>query len=206
MCEGLCLNQTRNGIDCSSSTRADNHIGPSQLTRCSVSELGLYCFRPEEASRAEDEFRAALFVIAEIHVIPARHHAAFALANSAHVHSEISVGDAELFASANVPSNLRAVNDVFAGQTGDIRARSANVFALDNRDTLPLPGKRPGSNRRSRAAAKNHQVEFFRLWVLRRLGALTAIHADFLFWAGGSLFAFIDFARSAADAPSSDSP
>jgi hypothetical protein len=47
---------------------------------------------------------------------------------------EISFGDAELFASAN---NLRAVNDVFAWRAGDVRARPADVFALDDCDVLP---------------------------------------------------------------------
>jgi hypothetical protein len=94
--------------------------------------------------------------------VPLRYHPAFALANSAHINGEVSVENAKLLASAKVRGNLRAMNNVLAGQTGDIRARSSNVFAFNNRDPLSLCSKRPRSNGRSRAAAKDHQIVIFR--------------------------------------------
>jgi len=50
---------------------------------------------------------------------------------------DISFRDAELFASAKARSNLRAVTDIFAWQAGDVRARSADVFAFNDCDALP---------------------------------------------------------------------
>jgi hypothetical protein len=60
--------------------------------------------------------------------------------------TDTSFGDAELFVSAKVRSNLRAVNDVFAWQAGDVRARLADVFAFDDYDALPALSKGPGSD------------------------------------------------------------
>src|SRR5262249_9346240 len=57
--------------------------------------------------------------------------------------------------------------------------------------------------------AEDHQIVCFRVGLLQRLGGrsvLRALHADVPFRATGSLLACIDFMRSAADAPSSDSP
>src|SRR5215510_13318273 len=146
VCMGLRLNKARNGFEDGACPCVDDHIGASELTRCAVRKCGLQSLGANEASGAEDEFRAARLVVVEIYVIPARYHLAFAFAHSPHVDGEISFGDAELFTSAKVRSNLRTVNDVLAGQTGDVRARPADVLALDHRDTLSLLGKSPRSN------------------------------------------------------------
>ena len=74
---------------------------------------------------------------------------------------DISFGDAELFVSAKVQSNLRAVNDVFAWQAGDLRARPADVFAFDDYDALPALSKGPGSDCSPRAAAQNYEIQRF---------------------------------------------
>jgi hypothetical protein len=47
------------------------------------------------------------------------------------------------------------------GQTSDVRARATDVFALDDRYTLPLRGKSPGGHRPSHAAAQNYEIVFF---------------------------------------------
>src|SRR5215470_18522596 len=143
VCKGLRLNKARNWFEHSACPGVDDHMGSSELTRGSVRQCGLQSLGANEASGAEDEFRAARLVVVEIHVIPARYHRAFAFAHSAHVDGKVSFGDTELFTSAKVRSNLRTVQDVLAGQTGDVRARPADVLALDHRDTLPLLGKSP---------------------------------------------------------------
>src|SRR5262245_50761465 len=146
VCKGLRINKARNWFEDSACTCVDDHMGSSESTRCSVRKCGLHACRADEASEDEDEFHAALLVVIEIHVSPARYHLAFAFAHSVHVDSEVSFDDAELFTSTKVRSNLRTVNDVLAGQTGDVRARPADVFALDHRDTLSLLGKSPRSD------------------------------------------------------------
>jgi len=52
-------------------------------------------------------------------------------------------------------ANLRAVNDVFACQAGDVRARLADVFAFDDRNALPALSEGSGSDCSPRAAAQN---------------------------------------------------
>src|SRR5580658_4900267 len=97
---------------------------------------------------------------------------------------DISFGDAELFASAKVRSNLRAVNDVFAWQAGDVRARPVDVFAFDDCDALPALTKGPGSDCSSRAATENSEIQLL---------GLRALHADCPFRATASLLACVDF-------------
>src|SRR5258708_549913 len=75
--------------------------------------------------------------------------------------------------------------------------------------TVLLTRKRPGIDRRARAATENHQIRCYRLRLLKNMGGwrgLGALHADFPFRVTGSLLAWINLTRSAADAPSSASP
>jgi hypothetical protein len=109
-----------------------------------------------------DEFHAGLFVVVELRFVPSRNHLAFPVANHRHIHGEISFGYSELLASADVGSDPRAVYNILAGETGDVRARSANVFALNRRDALSLPRKSPGSDGTSGATADDHQIILFR--------------------------------------------
>lgn len=59
-----------------------------------------------------------------------------------HIDREAVVSDAEFLASAKVGRDLRTVDDVLAWQASDIRTRSADVFAVNDCDPLPLAGKR----------------------------------------------------------------
>src|SRR5262249_41110192 len=104
----------------------------------------------------------ALLVIAEIRIVPSRNHPAFSVTNHGHIDGYISFRYSELFTSADVRGNPRAVYNVLARKTGNVRARSADVFAINRRDTLPLPGKRPGSDGTSGAAAEYHKIVLFR--------------------------------------------
>src|SRR6202035_957432 len=107
--------------------------------------------------------------------------------------------------SAKVVHNFRAVDDVLAREARDIRARAANILAIDDGDALAFAGKRPRSDGRARAATENHQIKFFRLRLLKNMGGwrgLDGLHATFPFLATGSLLTCIDLTRAAADAPS----
>jgi hypothetical protein len=55
------------------------------------------------------------------------------------------------------------VDDVLAGQAGNVRARSANVFALDDGDALSVSSKLPRSEGRPCAAAEDYRIKLFRL-------------------------------------------
>src|SRR5437879_9234883 len=101
------------------------------------------------------------------------------------------------------------MDNVLARKARNIRARAANILAINDYNALAFASKRPRSDGRARAATENHQIKFFRLRLLKNMAGwrgLGALHATFPFWATRSLLTCIDLTRSAADAPSSDSP
>src|SRR6476646_3645753 len=166
MREWLRLSKSWSRIQNGARTGTDDHIGSAELTLGSIAQCGLHRPVTDEASVATNEFRSSLFVLVEIEFVQARYHRPFAAAHRRHIDFEIIPNDAELFTSANVGCNLRTVNNVLARQTGDVRARSANIFAVDHCDTLSLPGKGPCRDGRSSATAQDYQVVFFNLIVL----------------------------------------
>src|SRR5580765_1337040 len=166
MCEWLRLSKAWSRIQNCARTGTDDYIGSAELALRSIAQCGLHRPVTDEASVATNEFRSSLFVIVEIEFVQARYHRAFAVAHGRHIDSEIIPNDAEFLTSANVGCDLRTVNDVLARETGDVRARSANVFAVDHRNTLSLPGKGPCRNGRTGATAEDYQVIFFNLIVL----------------------------------------
>src|SRR6516164_6406130 len=101
----------------------DDHIGSPELASCSIRECDLEGLGAVGWSVAEDQFSPAFLVVPQQHAVPARDHLAFTFANSAHIDAELSVHDVELKTSPEVRGDLRALNDVFAGQTSDVRAR-----------------------------------------------------------------------------------
>src|SRR6267143_1744584 len=107
-----------------------------------------HCSRSQEPARSQYELGSRVPVIFHIHVVQATHHPALALAHVRHVDREAVVCDAEFLASAKVRCDFRAMDDVLARQARDVRARSANVFSLDDCDALSLCSKRPGGNGR----------------------------------------------------------
>src|SRR5437588_8875872 len=115
---------------------------------------------------------------------PATNHPALALADACHVDREAVVCDAEFFASAKVVHNFRAMDNVLARKARNIRARAANVLAIDDCDTLAFASKSPRGYGRARAATENHQIKFFRLHYLNNMGGwrgLGALHATLPF-------------------------
>ncbi len=73
-----------------------------------------------------------------MHIDQAVDHLALALAHRRHVDPDILLADAEFLAAKKVGRDLGAVDDVLARQAGDVRARAADVFALDDRGTRPF--------------------------------------------------------------------
>src|SRR5262249_23623950 len=144
----------------------DDHISSPESTRCSIRKYDFDRSWTDKATGAENEFRSALPIIFQIDVIPVRHHSAFALTYGAHVDSEISLRYPKLFTSPEMGSALCTMDDVLARQTGDVRTRATDIFALDDRNTLSFAGKSPRGDCSTRATAKDQQVIFVNLTVL----------------------------------------
>ena len=123
-------------------------------------------------------------VILHIHLVQADDHLALAVSDARHLNREAIVSNAKLFASAKVVHNFRTMDNVLARKARNIRARAANILAIDDCDALAFASKRLRSNGRARAATENHQIKFFRLRLLKNMGGwrgLGALHATFPF-------------------------
>jgi hypothetical protein len=88
-------------------------------------------FRTGEPSLAEDQFRSAVFVPAEMPSDLVVDHGAFASPNTLHADVSRLHLNAEFRGPRYERRDFGAVDDVLAGQTRDIRARSADPFPLD---------------------------------------------------------------------------
>jgi hypothetical protein len=71
------------------------------------------------------------------------------------------------FLRAKGVHTFRTMDNVLARNARSIWARTANILAVDDRDTLSFGCKGPRSNGRSRPAPENHQIKFFRLRLLQ---------------------------------------
>ena len=129
-------------------------VGKSDLDRS-------WTYKPTCSSQDQD--RAGVLVVFQIHLVQAGHHLALAVTDARHINRETVVTNAKFLASAKIGRDLGSVDDVLARQAGDVRARSANVLAIDDDNVLSFSSKRPGSYSRTRAAAQNDHVEFFRV-------------------------------------------
>src|SRR6266480_8019249 len=153
MGEGFRFTKTRDCSQGGSRTCTYDHVGAAQQTLGPIRESGLHSFRSDEpAGSSQNQYRSRVSVVFKVRVVEPAYHLAFAIADARHVDCEAVERDAKLFASANVGRDLRTVDDVFAWQAGDVRARAANVFAIDDCHALSLSSKRPGSDGRARAA------------------------------------------------------
>src|SRR5437870_1415317 len=206
--ERLCFSKTRNCFQCGPCAGADDHISTAELTSAPVEEGGLHGSRSNEPPGAQNELGARLPVILHIHLLQADDHLALAVSDARHLNRETNESNAKPFASAKVVHNFRTMDNVLARKARNIRARAANILAIDDCDALAFASKRPRSDGRARAATENHQIKFFRLRLLNVGGwrGHGALHATFPLRAADSLLARIDLTRSADEAPSSDSP
>ena len=156
MGERFCFSKTRDCFQGGSRTGTYDHVGATQHTLGPVRESDLYGFRSDEPTgSSQNQYRSRFPVVFKVHVVEAGYHLAFAFADARHVNCEAVVSDAKLFASANVGRDLRAVDNVLAWQAGDVRAGSANVFAIDDCDPFSFASKRPRSNGRTRATTEH---------------------------------------------------
>src|SRR5215468_8223246 len=102
VCQWLSVRKPRYRFERGVCAGVDDYVFPAQLARRAIEQCGLEGLGPDEASATEKQFRASLFIVLEIHIVPPGYHSAFTLANGTHINGEASVDDAELTASAEM--------------------------------------------------------------------------------------------------------
>src|SRR5258707_4898708 len=184
MRERLRFRKARNSLQRGTRARTNDHIRAPQLTCGPIGQGDFHRSRSYESARSQYELGSLVPVIFHFHLVQADAHPALALAHARHVDREAIECDAEFLASAKVRCDFRAVDDVLARQARDVRARPADIFALDDCDSLSLASKSPRRDGRACAAPENHQIKFFRLRLLKYLSrsgsaAFGPFHATF---------------------------
>src|SRR5262249_4780787 len=142
-------------------TGTHDYVCTTQVTHGAVRECDLQRSRAYELSCSQNKLCSSLVVVLQIHLVQAPHHHALALTHARHVNGEAVMSNAKFFASAEVGGDLRTVDDVLAWQASDVRARSANVLAVDDGDTLSFSRKRPRGEGRPGAATQDHKIVVF---------------------------------------------
>ena len=166
MCvSGFASARSRNRLERGPRAGIDDDILAAKRARPAVVQLGFDGLGADETPRAHDQFRAALLVIVEMNIDEVLDHLALAFAHRRHVDADILLADAELLAAKKERGDLGAVDDVFARQAGDVRARAAHIFALDDDDALSLLRGGPGDQFSAGAAAEDDEIIFFRIGV-----------------------------------------
>src|SRR6266436_616694 len=125
--------------------RTNDHVRAPQLTCGRIGQGDFHCSRSQEPARSQYELGAHLSVILHIHLVQADDHLALAVSDARHLNGEAIVSNAKLFASAKVVHNFRTMDNVLARKARNIRARAANILAIDDGDALAFASKRPRS-------------------------------------------------------------
>src|SRR5262249_11727376 len=79
-----------------------------------------------------------------MHVHQAGDHFALALTYDRHAYIPTVFGDPEFLAALEIGSDLGAVDNVLARQTGDVGAGASDIFSLDHGSLHSLFGECPG--------------------------------------------------------------
>jgi len=122
MRERLRFRKSRNCLQSSTRARTDDYIRAPQLTCGPIGQGDFHGSRSQEPARSQYELGSRVPVIFHIHIVQSTYHPALALAHVRHDDREAVVCDAEFLASAKVRCDFRAVDDVLARQTRDVRA------------------------------------------------------------------------------------
>ena len=101
-------------------------------------------------------------VVGEVHVTKTVDHALAASADGFHVDVPFSVDDAELCAALEEGGDLGGVDDVLAGEAGDVGAGSAETLVFDVGNFFALEAEMPGEIFAAFSAANDDCVVLFR--------------------------------------------
>src|SRR5213592_1277460 len=122
----------------------DDHMFPMQKTDATVGGFDLDCFWCHKTPRTPDQFGSAFLVKVEMHVHQASDHLALAFNHGRYVGFRVVSVDSEFLASPEIGNNLRAMNDVFARQAGDVRAGASHILSLNDSGLHPRFCQCPG--------------------------------------------------------------
>src|SRR4051812_47352773 len=98
-----------------------------------------------------------------MHLDQPRDHLALALTHGCHVDFPVILGDSEFLASSEVRADFGAMDEILARKTGDVGARTSEIFSLNDGSLGPLLGHRPGDVFAGLAAAQHEEIVFFPL-------------------------------------------
>ena len=98
----------------------------------------------DKARRAHDQLRARLFIKFQVDLDVAFDHFAFAALDAGHIGGERAEIEAEFGGARGVGVHFGALNNVFAGQAGDVGAGAADKFAFYDCGTMAFAGEGPG--------------------------------------------------------------
>ena len=87
-------------------------------------------------------------------------HLALALTHGWHIDFPVILGDSEFLASPEVRGDFGAMDDILARKTGDVGARTSDIFSLNDGSLHPLPGQCPGDVFARFAAAQHEEIVF----------------------------------------------
>src|SRR5213083_1295509 len=106
-----------------------------------------------------------------MHLDQPAHHLALALTHGWHIDFPVILGDSEFLAALEVRGDFGAMDDILARKTGVVRARTSDIFSLNDGSLHPLPGQCPGDVFAGFAAAQHEEIVFFRLrgWCIHGL-------------------------------------
>src|SRR5215469_3959951 len=132
MRERSCLEKPWNWLHRRTRPRADNNLFSAQDACAARRERHLNCFWPDKAPESHEQLCPARLEIRKVHVHQAVHHLPLAVTHSRHVDPGVVLGHTEFLTPPKVGGDLRAVDDVFARQTGDIRTGTSDILSLDD--------------------------------------------------------------------------
>src|ERR1700730_16488357 len=164
MREGTSLGKPRNVFNRRTRTCADNNPFPPKDACAAISKRDLNGFGSDEASRPHKQFRPARLEICEVHVHQSVNHLPLAITHTRHVDLAIVLGDSEFSTSPKVRGHLRAMDDIFARQTGDVGAGASDIFSLNDDRSHSLFSQGPGDVLACFAAAQHGDIVLFEVW------------------------------------------
>src|SRR6266478_8639152 len=98
-----------------------------------------------------------------MHLHQSSDHLSLALTHGWHTDFPVILGDSEFLASPEVRRDFRVMDDILARKTGDVGARTSDIFSLNDGSLHPLFGQCPGDVFAGFAAAQHKEIVFFRL-------------------------------------------
>src|SRR5215472_514622 len=143
------------------SAQIQKHPLAVQSAYAAVVRANLNSLRGDEAALAKDQFGPAFLVLVHVRADEAVHHPPLAGPDLRHFEQCRGRAAAEIAVMPNKIGHFRAMDDIFRRQAGDVRTRSPDEPALDNRSPQTFTGARPRGEFASHSAAENKDIEPF---------------------------------------------